>query len=72
MSIDAQHIGINNDDIEKTKRYTEALNELQNSVNGLNSKLPTFADGIKAGLQAVGEKLPEVVDAMVKLNALER
>lgn len=69
MSTNTQNIGINNDDIEKTKRYTEALDELQKSVNGLNSKLPSFADGMKAGLQSIAEKLPEVVDAMVKLNA---
>jgi len=59
---------INTDDIEKAKKYTEALNELQKSINGLNGKLPSFADGIKAGLQGIGEKLPEVVQAMAELN----
>ena len=44
---------ITNDDIEKAKKYKQALDELQSSINGLNSKLPSFADGIKSGLQAV-------------------
>jgi hypothetical protein len=69
MSVQINYSAITNDDIEKAKKYKQALDDLQSSVNGLNSKLPSFADGIKAGLQAIGEKLPEVVDAMVKLNA---
>jgi hypothetical protein len=69
MSDQINYSVITNDDIEKAKKYRQALDDLQLSVNSLNSKLPAFADGIKAGLQAVGEKLPEVVDAMVKLNA---
>ncbi|RFZ85698.1 hypothetical protein DYU05_08905 [Mucilaginibacter terrenus] len=59
---------ISNDDITKAKEYKQALDDLRNSVISLNSKLPSFADGVKAGLQAVGEKLPEVVEAMKKLN----
>jgi uncharacterized phage infection (PIP) family protein YhgE len=59
---------ITSDDIKKAEEYKKALDELHKSLNGINSKLPSFADGIKAGLQAVGEKLPEVVDAIQKLN----
>lgn len=59
---------ITNDDIEKAKKYKQALDDLQSSVNGLNSKMPSFADGIKAGLQGIGEKLPEVMQSMVELN----
>ncbi|MFA6085571.1 hypothetical protein [Mucilaginibacter sp.] len=59
---------ITDDDIKKAKDYKEALDNLRNSVIGLNSKLPSFADGMKAGLQAVGEKLPEVVESIKKLN----
>ena len=68
MNTDSQNIGITDDDIARAKKYKEALDNLKTSVVGLNSKLPEFANGIKAGLQAVGEKLPEVVDAMIKLN----
>ncbi|MFD0792769.1 hypothetical protein ACFQZX_04030 [Mucilaginibacter litoreus] len=56
-------------DIERAKKYKEALDNLKASIIGLNSKLPEFADGIKAGLQAVGEKLPAVVNEIIKLNA---
>ena len=38
-------------------------------MTGLNSKIPAFADGMKTGLQAIGEKLPDVVDSLIKLNA---
>lgn len=61
-------LDISNDDIEKTKKYTEALNELKKAVIGVNSKFPEFSDGLKEGIKAIGEKLPEVVDAMQKLN----
>jgi hypothetical protein len=63
------NLDISNDDIEKTKNYTEALNELKKAVVGVNSKFPEFSDGLKEGIKAIGEKLPEVVDAMQKLNA---
>lgn len=59
---------LSNDDIEKAKKYTDALNELKKAVIGVNSKLPEFSDGLKEGIKAIGEKLPEVVDAMQKLN----
>jgi hypothetical protein len=68
MSTNSQNFDITDDNIEKAKKYKEALDSLHNSINGLNSKLPQFADGMKAGLQAIGEKLPGVVDAMVKFN----
>ncbi|WP_114940457.1 hypothetical protein [Mucilaginibacter endophyticus] len=61
-------LDINNDDIEKAKKYTDALNELKKAVVGVNSKFPEFSDGLKEGIKAIGEKLPEVVDAMQKLN----
>ncbi|HEX8021185.1 hypothetical protein [Mucilaginibacter sp.] len=61
-------LDISNDDIEKTQKYTEALNELKKAVIGVNSKFPEFSDGLKEGIKAIGEKLPEVVDAMQKLN----
>jgi hypothetical protein len=61
-------LDISNDDIEKTKKYTDALNELRKAVIGVNSKFPEFSDGLKEGIKAIGEKLPEVVDAMQKLN----
>lgn len=59
---------ITDDEIEKAKKYKDALDELQKSVTGLNSKMPSFADGMKAGLQGIGEKLPEVVQSMIELN----
>lgn len=66
------NVGITDDDIKRTKDYKDALDALKNSINGVNSKLPEFSEGLQAGLKAVGEKLPEVVDAMVKLNAQNR
>ncbi|MFS2190206.1 hypothetical protein ACCC92_26260 [Mucilaginibacter sp. Mucisp84] len=60
--------GITDDDIKKAEAYKNALDALKTSIIGVNSKLPEFADGIKDGLKALGEKLPEVVDAMQKLN----
>jgi hypothetical protein len=60
---------ITDDDIKKAEAYKNALDALKVSIIGVNSKLPEFADGIKDGLKALGEKLPEVVDAMQKLNA---
>jgi len=62
-------VGITDDDIKKAKDYRDAMDALQKSISGVNSKLPEFSEGLEAGLKAVGEKLPEVVDAMVKLNA---
>jgi hypothetical protein len=64
----AKYNSVTEDEIERTKNYKEALDELQKSLTGLNSKLPSFADGMKAGLLAIGEKLPEVVQSMVDLN----
>ncbi|MES2060832.1 MAG: hypothetical protein V4456_02870 [Bacteroidota bacterium] len=64
----AKYNSVTTDEIEQTKKYKEALDELQKSVVGLNSKMPSFADGIKAGLQGIGEKLPEVVQSMIELN----
>lgn len=61
--------GITDDDIKKAKDYKDAMDALKNSISGVNSKLPEFSEGLQAGLKAIGEKLPEVVDAMVKLNA---
>ncbi|TWR25730.1 hypothetical protein FPZ43_15705 [Mucilaginibacter pallidiroseus] len=63
---------LSQDDIDKAKAYKEALDELQKSVVGLNSKLPSFADGMKAGIQAIGEKLPEVVESIKNLNEQNR
>ncbi|TSD67595.1 hypothetical protein FFF34_009450 [Inquilinus sp. KBS0705] len=60
---------ITDDNIKKAKDYKDALDNLKGSINGLNSKLPEFADGIKSGLKAIGEKLPDVVDSLIKLNA---
>jgi hypothetical protein len=60
--------GITDDDIKKAEAYKDALDALKTSIIGVNSKLPAFADGVKDGLKALGEKLPEVVDAMQKLN----
>jgi len=64
--------GITDDDIARTNKYKNALDALKNSINGVNSKLPEFADGLQAGLKAIGEKQPEVVDALVKLNTQNR
>jgi hypothetical protein len=60
----AKYNSVTEDEIERTKKYKEALDALQQSITGLNSKLPSFADGLKAGLQGIGEKLPEVVQSM--------
>lgn len=60
--------GIADGDIENAKKYKEALDELEKSIVGLNSKLPSFADGIKAGIQGMAEKLPELVKSMSDLN----
>ncbi|RYU85627.1 hypothetical protein EWM62_19065 [Mucilaginibacter terrigena] len=64
----ANYNSVTDNEIEQAKKYKDALDELQKSVVGLNSKLPSFADGLKAGLQGIGEKLPEVVQSMVNLN----
>ncbi|SDE89205.1 hypothetical protein SAMN05216464_110209 [Mucilaginibacter pineti] len=61
--------GITDDDINKAKEYKDAMDALKTSIVGVNSKLPEFSDGLEAGLKAIGEKLPEVVEAMTKLNA---
>jgi len=61
--------GINDDDIKKTKDYADAVDKLNNSLTGVNSALPKFADGLDAGLKAIAEKLPDVVASMTKLNA---
>jgi len=60
--------GINDDDIKKTKEYTDAIDKLNNSLTGVNSALPEFANGLDAGLKAITEKLPDVVASMTKLN----
>jgi len=39
MSADSQNSIIGDGDIEKVKKYKEALDNLQSSINGLNSKL---------------------------------
>jgi hypothetical protein len=64
--------GITDDDIKKTKEYTDALDKLNSSITGVNTKLPAFADGMEAGFKALAEKLPEVVDSMMKLNVQNR
>ena len=69
MTNQNNNAGITDDDIKKAEAYKNALDALKASIIGVNSKLPEFADGIKDGLKALGEKLPEVVDAMQKLNA---
>jgi hypothetical protein len=69
MANQNNNAGITDDDIKRAKDYKEAMDALKNSISGVNSKLPEFSEGLQAGLKAVGEKLPEVVDAMVKLNA---
>lgn len=61
-------VGITDDDIKKAKDYRDAMDALQKSISGVNSKLPEFSEGLQAGLKAIGEKLPEVVDAMVKMS----
>ncbi|GAB3936958.1 coiled-coil domain-containing protein [Mucilaginibacter myungsuensis] len=61
--------GITDDEIKKTEAYADALNNVNASLSGLSSKLPSFADGLEAGLGAIAEKLPELVDSMTKLNA---
>ncbi|UOE51396.1 hypothetical protein MTO98_09940 [Mucilaginibacter sp. SMC90] len=68
MTSQNNNAGITDDDIKKAEAYKNALDALKTSIIGVNSKLPEFADGIKDGLKALGEKLPEVVDAMQKLN----
>lgn len=60
--------GINADDIQKTKDYADAVDKLSDSLTGINSALPKFADGLDAGLKAIAEKLPDVVASMTKLN----
>ncbi|MFD2870859.1 hypothetical protein ACFS5N_00175 [Mucilaginibacter ximonensis] len=59
---------ITTDDIEKTKAYADAVNNLNTSLTGVNSALPKFADGFETGLKAIAEKLPDVVAAMTNLN----
>ncbi|RYU91063.1 hypothetical protein EWM62_03760 [Mucilaginibacter terrigena] len=58
----AKYNSVTDNEIEQAKKYKDALDELQKSVVGLNSKLPSFADGLKAGLQGIGEKLPPLVE----------
>jgi hypothetical protein len=48
--------GITGDDIQKTKDYADALTKLQNSLNGVNSILPEFSEGIDSGLKAIASK----------------
>jgi len=72
MANQNNRIGVTDDDIKKAKDYKDALDALKNSISGVNSKLPEFSEGLEAGLKAIGEKLPEVVDAMVKLNTQNR
>jgi len=38
--------GITDDDIARANKYKNALDALKNSINGVNSKLPEFADGL--------------------------
>jgi hypothetical protein len=61
--------GISDDDIKKTKDYADAVDKLKDSLVGVNSAIPNFADGLDAGLKAIAEKLPDVVASMTKLNA---
>jgi hypothetical protein len=60
--------GITDNDIKKAEQYKKAVDDLKDALNSMNSKLPSFAEGTKAGLQAISEKLPEVIDSMIKLN----
>jgi hypothetical protein len=52
---------ITNDDIKQTENYTKALDKLEDSLTGVNSALPKFADGLEAGLKGIADKLPEVI-----------
>ncbi len=58
----------NENQTEKAKAYANALKELKTALDGVNGKLPEFANGMKAGLMALGEKLPEVVNTIKELN----
>lgn len=68
MAKSKNDLGITNDDIQKTKDYKEALDQLRSSLTGVNSALPKFSDGLETGLKGLAEKLPEVVESMTKLN----
>jgi len=59
---------ITGDDVKTTKDYTNALDKLHDSLTEVNSALPSFADGMNAGLKAMAEKLPEVISSITKLN----
>ncbi|WP_311953223.1 hypothetical protein [Mucilaginibacter terrae] len=54
---------------KEAEETEEAIEALRNAINGVNGEIPKFSDGLKAGLTAVAEKLPDVVDSMIKLNA---
>ncbi|MGF7038630.1 hypothetical protein [Mucilaginibacter lappiensis] len=41
-------ITITDDDIKKAKDYKDAMDALKNSINGVNSKLPEFSEGLQA------------------------
>ncbi|GAA3994606.1 hypothetical protein [Mucilaginibacter dorajii] len=69
MSTQNNNSGITDDEIKRAKDYADALDKLKASISGVNSKLPEFSDGLQAGLKALGEKLPDVIDSITKLNA---
>jgi len=69
MSNQNNSTNVTDDDIKKSKEYTDAMDKLKTAISGVNSKLPEFSDGLQAGLKALGEKLPDVVEAITKLNA---
>lgn len=68
MADQKTNAGVTGDDIQKAKDYADAMDKLKASISGVNTTLPQFSEGLQAGLKAIGEKLPDVVTAMGKLN----
>lgn len=57
---------------DQLKAQQQAVDELKNSLTEVISIYPKFAQGFEAGLSALGEKLPDVVESIKDLNAQNR
>ncbi|MCD8740385.1 hypothetical protein LT679_07205 [Mucilaginibacter roseus] len=57
---------------DQLKAQQEAVDELRDSLTEVISIYPKFAQGFEAGLSALGEKLPEVVESIKQLNTQNR
>lgn len=57
---------------DQLKAQQQAVDELKDSLTEVISIYPKFAQGFEAGLSALGEKLPEVVESIKQLNTQNR